>query len=87
MFDEKGQIFVAKEDCSMDADELMMLALDAGAEDFAEEEESFEILTDPAAFSEVRLKLEEAGIVMAGMNRRFRECRHTNRKNAGGQRR
>ena len=50
----------------MDADELMMLALDAGAEDFAEEEESFEILTDPAAFSEVRLKLEEAGIVMAG---------------------
>ena len=29
MFDEKGQIFVAKEDCSMDADELMMLALDA----------------------------------------------------------
>ena len=66
MFDEKGQIFVAKEDCSMDADELMMLALDAGAEDFAEEEESFEILTDPAAFSEVRLKLEEAVIVMAG---------------------
>ena len=66
MFDEKGLFFVAKEDCSMDADELMMLALDAGAEDFAEEEESFEILTDPAAFSEVRLKLEEAGIVMAG---------------------
>ena len=32
MFDEKGQIFVAKEDCSMDADELMMLALVAGAE-------------------------------------------------------
>ena len=50
----------------MDADELMMLALDAGAEDFAEEEESVEILTDPAAFSEGRLKLEEAGIVMAG---------------------
>ena len=43
----------------------MMLALDAGAEDFAEEEESFEILTDPADFSEVRLKLEEAGIQMA----------------------
>ena len=51
---------------SVGTDELMMLALDAGAEDFAEEEESFEILTDPAAFSEVRLKLEEAGIVMAG---------------------
>ena len=33
MFDRKGQIIVAKEDCDMDADELMMLALDAGAED------------------------------------------------------
>ncbi|MCI8835252.1 MAG: YebC/PmpR family DNA-binding transcriptional regulator [Ruminococcus sp.] len=65
MFDEKGQIFVEKEACEMDADELMMLALDAGAEDFSEEEESYEILTDPAEFSEVRLKLEEAGIPMA----------------------
>ena len=63
--DEKGQIFVAKEDCEMDADELMMLALDAGAEDFAEEDESFEILTAPEDFSEVRLKLEEAGVIMA----------------------
>ena len=66
MFDEKGQIIIDKEECDMDGDDLMMLALDAGAEDFAEDEESFEILTDPAAFSEVRLKLEEAGIVMAG---------------------
>ena len=65
MFDEKGQIIVAKEDCDMDADELMMMALDFGAEDFSEEEESFEILTAPEDFSEVRLKLEEAGIVMA----------------------
>ena len=63
MFDEKGQIIVAKEDCDMDADELMMMALDFGAEDFSEEEESFE--TAPEDFSEVRLKLEEAGIVMA----------------------
>ena len=62
MFDEKGQIFVAKEDCSMDADELMMLALDAGADDFNEDEESYEILTTPEAFSDVRLQLEEAGI-------------------------
>ena len=63
--DKKGQIVVAKEDIEMDADELMMLALDAGADDFAEEEDSFEILTDPEAFSDVRLKLEEAGIPMA----------------------
>ena len=65
MFVEKGQIIVAKEDCDMDADELMMMALDFGAEDFSEEEESFEILTAPEDFSEVRLKLEEVGIVMA----------------------
>ena len=51
--------------CQMDSDELMMLALDAGAEDFSEEEDSFEILTDPNDFSEVRLALEEAGIPMA----------------------
>ena len=39
MFDQKGQIIVAKEDYYGDADELMMVALDAGAEDFAEEED------------------------------------------------
>ena len=63
--DEKGQIIIAKEDCDMDSDELMMLALDAGAEDFVEEEDSYEVLTVPEDFSEVRLKLEEAGIPMA----------------------
>lgn len=65
MFDKRGQIIVDKEECDMDADDLMMTALDAGAEDFAEEEDSFEILTDPDSFSEVRLALEEAGIPMA----------------------
>ena len=64
MFDKKGQIIVDKEECDMDADDLMMVALDAGAEDFVEEEDSFEILTDPDAFSEIRLALEEAGIPM-----------------------
>ena len=65
MFDEKGQIIIAKEDCDMDADDLMMLALDAGAEDFSEEEDSFEVITDPDAFGEVREALEKAGIAMA----------------------
>lgn len=65
MFDKKGQILVAKEDCELEADELMMLALDAGAEDFVEEEDSYEILTTPEDFSEIRLKLEEAEIMMA----------------------
>ena len=64
MFDKKGQILIDREEFEMDADELMMLALDAGAEDFAEEEDIFEIITDPDSFSEVREKLEEAGIPM-----------------------
>ena len=62
MFDQKGQIIIDKEECEMDADEIMMLALDAGAEDFSEEEDSFEILTDPDDFSAVREALEKAGI-------------------------
>lgn len=65
MFDEKGQIIIAKEDCDMDADDLMMVALDAGAEDFAEEEDSFEITTAPADFDAVHKALEEQRIVMA----------------------
>ena len=64
MFDKKGQIIVDKEECDMDADELMMQALDAGAADFSEEEDSFEIVTEPDDFSDVRLALEEAGIPM-----------------------
>lgn len=65
MFDEKGQIIVAKEDYEGDADELMMQALDAGAEDFSEEEDSYEILTAPDDFEDVRRALEDAGIPMA----------------------
>ena len=63
-FDKKGQIIIDKEECEMDADDLMMIALDAGAEDFSEEEDSYEIITAPEDFSEVRLKLEEEGIPM-----------------------
>lgn len=65
MFDEKGQIIIAKEDCEMDADDLMMLALDAGADDFSEEEDSYEILTAPENFSEVREALEKEGLSLA----------------------
>ena len=65
MFDEKGQIIIAKEECEMDSDELMMIALDAGAEDFSEEEDSYEVVTEPADFSGVRQTLEDAGVKMA----------------------
>ena len=63
-FDKKGQIIIDKEECDMEADDLMMLALDAGAEDFSEEEDSFEILTDPDELSTVREALEKEGIAM-----------------------
>ena len=65
MFDKKGQIIIDREDCEMDGDDLMMLALDAGAEDFQEEEDSFVVLTDPDAFSQVREALEKEGVPMA----------------------
>ena len=65
MFDKKGQIIIDKENCDMDADDLMMMALDAGAEDFSEEEDSFEITTAPADFDAVHKALEEQEIVMA----------------------
>jgi len=65
MFDKKGQIIIDKEECNMDADELMMIALDAGAEDFSEEEDSFEVLTDPDMFEEVCNALAATKIAVA----------------------
>ena len=65
MFDKKGQIIIDKEECDLDADDLMMMALDAGAEDFTEEEDSFIVLTDPDDFSVVREALEQEKIAMA----------------------
>ena len=62
MFDKKGEIIIDKEDFDMDADTLMMTALDCGAEDFSEEEDCFELYTDPDAFDDILNKLKEAGI-------------------------
>jgi DNA-binding regulatory protein, yebC/pmpR family len=64
MFDKRGQIIVDKEECDIDSDEFMMLALDAGAIDFIEEDDSFEILTEPENFSVVRETLEKNNIAM-----------------------
>ena len=62
MFNKKGIIVIEKASTKMDEEELMMLALDAGAEDFESSEEVYEITTDPSDFSQVREKLEEAGL-------------------------
>ena len=65
MFDKKGQIYIEKEDCPMDADTLMMSVLDCGAEDFNEEEDCYEVLTDPNEFDNVLKEMEKAGIAFA----------------------
>ena len=64
MFDDKGQMIIDKQECTMDSDELMMLALDAGAQDFSEDDESFEVLTAPEDFDAVNEALENAGVKM-----------------------
>jgi len=67
MFDEKGVIIIDAEEIpkKFDEDGLMMAALDAGASDFTAEEDSYEILTEPDAFSDVCEALEKAGVPMA----------------------
>lgn len=57
MFQKKGQLIIERTD-ELDEDELMMMALDAGAEDFASEEEVFIITTEPEEFGTVREALE-----------------------------
>ena len=59
MFKKKGIIITERQ---LEEDDMMMLVLDAGAEDFAEEEDSYEIITEPDAFSAVFAALEEAKI-------------------------
>ena len=62
MFNKKGVIVIEKESTNMSEDDLMMLALDAGAEDFQTLDEVYEITTDPSNFSELREKLEAEGL-------------------------
>jgi len=60
MFDRKG-IIVISNDGSLDEEAVMMDALDFGADDFAAEDDIFEISTDPEAFAAVRDGLEGKG--------------------------
>lgn len=63
MFDKKGQIVIERESIK-DEDELMMLALEAGAEDVIAEDEAVEVITDSAEFSKVYQALSDAGYEM-----------------------
>ena len=62
-FDRKGVIIIERGE--LDEDETMMIALDAGADDFQADEETFQIYTDPAEFGAVREALEQAGLEFA----------------------
>ncbi|MGD0812009.1 MAG: YebC/PmpR family DNA-binding transcriptional regulator [Verrucomicrobiota bacterium] len=64
LFQRKGQIIVLRE--AAGEDQLMELALEAGAEDFKSDAEGFEILTDPARFESVHKAVEAGGIKAAG---------------------
>lgn len=75
MFKRAGLISIEREDLSMDDEEFMLAALDAGAEDVRDEGEQIEVVTSPDLFMEVKeslekqgIKIEEADIVMLPEN-------------------
>ena len=71
MFEKKGVIVIEKEGCPISEDDLMMIAIEAGAEDFVSEEEVYQVLTAPNDFTNVTEELSknnltflEAGVQM-----------------------
>ncbi len=65
LFDKKGVIVLEKEETNLSEDDLMLLAIDAGAENFEVGEDYYEITTSPEDFSKVREELEKAGLTFA----------------------
>ena len=64
LFTKKGVIYVQK-GTGLSDDDIMMMALDAGAEDIVIEDDVYEIYTSPETFDEVKDNLEKAGVVVA----------------------
>ena len=62
MFNKKGVIVIDKSTTDMTEDDIMMLALENGAEDVKSDEECYEVTTEPSDFSAVREALENAGL-------------------------
>ncbi|MDK2805721.1 MAG: hypothetical protein PWQ94_885 [Thermoanaerobacterium sp.] len=60
MFDKKGLITIEKSE-NIDEDELAMLVIDAGADDFSSDGDEYEILTEPSNFQEVKDAIKNAG--------------------------
>ncbi|MDD2373379.1 MAG: YebC/PmpR family DNA-binding transcriptional regulator [Syntrophomonadaceae bacterium] len=75
MFKRAGYIALSKESLELDEEELMLTALELGADDVREEEDSYEVITSPEVFMEVKeglegqgIKLEDADVVMLPEN-------------------
>ncbi|TCW35398.1 YebC/PmpR family DNA-binding regulatory protein [Thermohydrogenium kirishiense] len=64
MFDKKGLITIEKSE-NIDEDELAMLVIDAGADDFSSDGDEYEILTDPSNFQAVKDAIKSAGYEMS----------------------
>jgi len=62
MFNKKGVLIIDKAETELSEDDIMMLALDAGAEDFEADEEIYTVTTSPEDFSKVREALENEGL-------------------------
>lgn len=62
MFKRVGLIRINKENLAMDEEELMLTALDLGAEDLKDEDDAYEVITTPEAFMEVKEGLEKQGV-------------------------
>ena len=62
MFKEKGVLTIEREDCRLSVDDLMLMALELGADDLQEDEDSIEITTEPDAFQAVKEGMEKEGV-------------------------
>ena len=65
MFDRKGYIAIAREDLDLDEEDMLMLVLEAGADDLRIEEDVFEVYTEAGDFTTVRDTLKEEGLELA----------------------
>ena len=66
MFEKKGVIVIEKEGCPISEDDLMMIAIEAGAEDFVSEEEVYQVLTAPNDFTNVTEELSKNNLIFLG---------------------
>lgn len=61
MFERKGQLIIDRTETEVDKDEVLMSALEAGAEDISIEEQTIEIITEPSGLEDARKSMEEDG--------------------------